>query len=39
VLWLLLGLSVVSVAVMVERAIFLRARGDADALARELERC
>ena len=36
VLWLLLGLSVVSVAVMVERAIFLRARGDADALAREL---
>ena len=36
VLWLLLGLSVVSVAVMVERAIFLRGRGDADALAREL---
>jgi biopolymer transport protein ExbB len=36
VLWLLLFLSVVSVAVMVERAIFLRARGDADALAREL---
>ena len=37
VLFLLLGLSVVSVAVMVERAIFLRARGDADAFARELE--
>jgi len=37
VLWLLLGLSVVSVAVMVERAIFLRARGDADALLRELK--
>src|SRR4029079_16945295 len=37
VLFVLLGLSVVSVAVMVERAIFLRARGDADALARELE--
>jgi biopolymer transport protein ExbB len=36
VLWLLIGLSVVSVAVMVERAIFLRGRGDADALAREL---
>jgi len=36
VLWLLIGLSVVSVAIMVERAIFLRARGDADALAREL---
>ena len=36
VLWLLLALSVVSVAVMVERAIFLRGRGDADALAREL---
>src|SRR4051794_25703069 len=36
VLWLLLCLSVISVAVMVERAIFLRARGDADALAREL---
>src|SRR5262249_60414584 len=36
VLWLLLCLSVVSVAVMVERAIFLRARGDTDALAREL---
>ena len=32
VLWLLIGLSVVSVAVMVERGIFLRARGDADAL-------
>ena len=29
---MLIGLSVVSVAVMVERAIFLRARGDADAL-------
>jgi biopolymer transport protein ExbB/TolQ len=37
VLFLLLGLSVVSVAVMVERAIFLRARGDADAFAHELE--
>ena len=37
VLFVLLGLSVVSVAVMVERAIFLRARGDSDALARELE--
>src|SRR3954469_3095585 len=36
VLWLLIGLSVVSVAIMVERAIYLRARGDADALAREL---
>jgi biopolymer transport protein ExbB len=36
VLWLLIGLSIVSVAIMVERAIFLRARGDADALAREL---
>jgi biopolymer transport protein ExbB len=37
VLFVLLGLSVVSVAVMVERAIFLRSRGDADAMARELE--
>jgi biopolymer transport protein ExbB len=36
VLWLLIGLSVVSVAIMVERAIYLRARGDGDALAREL---
>src|SRR3954466_16254695 len=36
VLWLLIGLSVVSVAIMVERAVYLRARGDADALAREL---
>ena len=36
VLWVLLCLSVVSVAVMVERAIFLRSRGDADVLAREL---
>jgi biopolymer transport protein ExbB len=36
VLWLLIGLSVVSVAIMVERAIFLRSRGDNDALAREL---
>src|SRR5262245_53646471 len=36
VLWLLIGLSVVSVAIMVERALFLRARGDGDALAREL---
>src|SRR4029079_15506468 len=37
VLFVLLGLSVVSVAVMVERAIFLRARGGADEMARELE--
>src|SRR5262245_29736376 len=36
VLWVLLCLSVLSVAVMVERAIFLRTRGDTDALAREL---
>ena len=36
VLWLLIGLSVLSVAIMVERALFLRARGDGDALAREL---
>ncbi|HEY7375761.1 MAG TPA: MotA/TolQ/ExbB proton channel family protein [Polyangia bacterium] len=36
VLWVLLCLSVVSISVMVERAIFLRARGDGDALAREL---
>jgi biopolymer transport protein ExbB len=36
VLWLLIGLSVVSVAVMVERAFFLSGGGDADALAREL---
>src|SRR4051812_25314915 len=36
VLWLLIGLSVVSVAIMVERAVYLRARGDGDALAREL---
>jgi biopolymer transport protein ExbB len=36
VLWLLIGLSVLSVAVMVERAIYLRAGGDADRLAREL---
>jgi biopolymer transport protein ExbB len=37
VLWLLIGLSVLSVAVMVERAIFLAtARVDFDALAKEL---
>ena len=36
VLWLLLGLSVLSVAVMVERALFLRERGNADKIAREL---
>jgi biopolymer transport protein ExbB len=38
VLWLLVALSFVSVAVMIERALFLAARrvGDADALARRL---
>jgi biopolymer transport protein ExbB len=36
VLWLLIGLSMVSVAVMVERALFLSGGGDADALGREL---
>ena len=36
VLWLLIGLSVLSVAVMVERAIDLRAGGDSDRLAREI---
>lgn len=37
VLWLLIGLSVVSVAVMVERALFLSsARLDFDALAKEI---
>jgi biopolymer transport protein ExbB len=37
VLWLLIGLSVLSVAVMVERAIFLSARGMSfDALAKQL---
>jgi biopolymer transport protein ExbB len=36
VLWLLIGLSVLSVAIMVERGIFLREGADADALAREL---
>jgi biopolymer transport protein ExbB len=36
VLWLLIGLSVLSVAVMVERAIYLRAGGDPDRLAREI---
>ena len=36
VLWVLIGLSVVSVAVMVERALFLAGGGDADALGREL---
>jgi biopolymer transport protein ExbB len=38
VLFVLLGLSVISVAVMVERAIYLRSRGDFDALARDLEK-
>jgi biopolymer transport protein ExbB len=36
VLWLLICLSVVSVTIMVERAMFLRVRANADALAREL---
>lgn len=36
VLWVLIGLSVVSVAVMVERAIYLAGGGDTDALGREL---
>lgn len=37
VLWLLVGLSVISVAVMIERAIFyLRRRVDGDALSRQL---
>jgi biopolymer transport protein ExbB len=36
VLWLLLCLSIISVTVMVERAIFLRVRGNVDALAREV---
>ena len=36
VLWLLLCLSIVSVTVMVERAIFLRVRSNVDALAREV---
>jgi biopolymer transport protein ExbB len=36
VLWLLIGLSILSVAVMVERAIFLAGGGDPDALGREL---
>ena len=36
VLWMLIGLSVVSVAVMVERARSLAGGGDADALGREL---
>src|SRR3954451_13543692 len=36
VLWVLIGLSVVSVAVMVERALYLAGGGDADALGREL---
>jgi biopolymer transport protein ExbB len=36
VLWLLIALSVLSVAVMVERALFLSNTGDADALGREL---
>jgi biopolymer transport protein ExbB len=36
VLWLLIGLSVLSVAIMVERGLFLRDGDDADALSREL---
>jgi biopolymer transport protein ExbB len=36
VLWVLIGLSVISVAVMVERALFLAGGGDSDALGREL---
>jgi biopolymer transport protein ExbB len=36
VLWLLIALSVLSVAVMVERALFLSNTGDTDALGREL---
>src|SRR6185503_1226199 len=36
VLWLLIALSVLSVAVMVERALFLSNHGDTDALGREL---
>jgi len=36
VLWLLIGLSVLSVAIMVERGLFLRESDDADALGREL---
>src|SRR5262245_34424460 len=36
VLWLLIGLSVLSVAIMVERGFFLAGGGDADALGREL---
>lgn len=36
VLWLLIGLSVLSVAVMVERALFLSNTADTDALGREL---
>jgi biopolymer transport protein ExbB len=36
VLWLLIALSVLSVAVMVERALFLSNKGDTDALGREL---
>jgi biopolymer transport protein ExbB len=36
VLWLLIGLSVLSVAIMVERGLFLRGGDDADALGREL---
>jgi biopolymer transport protein ExbB len=37
VLWLLIGLSVLSVAIMVERGLFLRDGDDADALSRELD--
>src|SRR4029077_12669231 len=36
VLWLLIGLSVLSVTVMVERAMVLSGGGDLDALGREL---
>ena len=39
VLWLLVALSVLSIAVMIERALFFRARPvDTDALARDLKR-
>src|SRR5262245_59938756 len=36
VLWLLIGLSVLSLAILVERGLFLRESDDADALNREL---
>ena len=39
VLWLLVALSILSIAVMIERALFFRARPvDTDALARDLKR-